>query len=148
MVLEMAEFIWGRESLLLQLYRTLSLNKNFSNFSNSIFSTKTPLTVYITVYIASFTSGCTQIVLYIELIKISSWGERLLLSAWLLVPDQSHRTLDESLIGTLLYLLPLGRANIPQLKKQKNWKKWCTRNQAFQTELTSDQTEPRPWSRL
>ena len=32
MVFEMAdEYIWGRGSVLLQLYRTLSLNKNFSN---------------------------------------------------------------------------------------------------------------------
>ena len=99
--------------------------------------------------------------------------DRHLLSVGLLVSDQSHRTLDESLIGKLLYCCLLAEPTSLFKKKQKKWEKnialeirpsrtnwplvkpnpdhgpdYKDYDQTFQTELTSDQTEPRPWSRL
>ena len=50
------------------------------------------------------------------------WDQHLL-SAGLLVSDQSHRTLDESLIGTLLYCCLLAEPTSLNKKKQKNLKK-------------------------
>ena len=58
----------------------------------------------------------------LQLIKVSSEGDRPLLSAGLLLSDQSYRTLDESLIRTLLYgcLLAEPTSLIKKTKKGKN----------------------------
>ena len=71
----------------------------------------------------------------LQLIKISSEGDRPLLSAGLLFADQSYRTLNESLIRTLLYGCLL--AEVTSLSKKKKMKK----NNAI--EMVPDQTKLR-----
>ena len=83
------------------------------------------------------------------MIQISSEGDRPLLSAGLLVSDQSLRILDESLIRTLLYCCLLAEPTSLS-KKNKKWKNKalirpkCARRVYDQTPLRSSSPMIRP----
>ena len=84
----------------------------------------------------------------LQLIKISSEGDRPLLSAGLLFSDLGYWTLDESLIGTLLYCCLL--AEPTSLSKKKMFgrsKKTGARNGSWSDSIAfeniSDQTQVR-----